>query len=334
MRSLALLLVVVAVVGAESIVELISEEWDAFKHKHQKSYENETEEQFRMKIYAQNKLKMEEHNRRFESGQVTYRVGVNKYADMMHHEFVHTMNGFNSSAKVNTGLKGSEFVPLANVQMPYEMDWRSYGAVTNVKDQGQCDSCWAFSTTGSVEGQHFRSNGYLESLSEQNLVDCSGPYGNYGCEGGFMGNAFRYIIDNGGIDTENSYPYEAVDDICRFDPASVGATITGYVDLPSGDEETLQQAVGTVGPISIAIDDSQESFQFYADGVYYDENCSSDNINHAMLAVGYGMDQNGGNYWLVKNSWGTTWGDLGYIKMARNQRNHCGIATYASYPLV
>ncbi|CAB3254334.1 unnamed protein product [Arctia plantaginis] len=341
MRSIAVVLCLVAAANAVSFFDLIKEEFHAFKLEHNKSYDSEVEDKFRMKIFAENKMRIAKHNQRFQQGLVSYELKPNKYADMLHHEFVHTMNGFNKTVK-HKGLlhakglnsKAATFIPPAHVKYPDQVDWRKKGAVTDVKDQGKCGSCWSFSTTGALEGQHFRKTGFLVSLSEQNLIDCSAQYGNNGCNGGLMDYAFKYIKDNGGIDTERSYPYEGIDDKCRYNPKDSGADDVGLVDIPNGDEEKLMQAVATVGPVSVAIDASQDSFQFYSKGVYYDENCSSENLDHGVLVVGYGTDEAGGDYWLVKNSWGRTWGDLGYIKMARNKNNHCGIATSASYPLV
>lgn len=149
-----------------------------------------------------------------------------------------------------------------------------------------------------------------------------------------MDNAFQYIKDNGGIDTETSYPYEAIDDTCHFKKQNVGATDKGFVDIPSGDEEAMKKAIATVGPVSVAIDASHESFQFYSEGVYFEPQCDSQQLDHGVLAVGYGTDDDGQDFWIVKNSWGTSWGDKGFIKMARNKKNACGIATQSSYPLV
>ncbi|XP_063241721.1 cathepsin L-like [Bacillus rossius redtenbacheri] len=328
---------------AVSFMDLIMEEWNTFKLEHQKEYENAVEEKFRMKIFMENRKKIAKHNSHFEKGEVKYKLGMNKYSDLLPHEFVATLNGFNRTARTSpsgaVGLgavrpRGAKFVSPANVKLADSVDWREQGAVTPVKDQGHCGSCWSFSTTGSLEGQHFRQEGYLVSLSEQNLIDCSTKYGNEGCNGGMMDFAFQYIRDNRGIDTERYYPYKAHDDKCHFNPRAIGAEDVGYVDIPTGDEDKLKEAVATVGPISIAIDASRDTFQLYRTGVYYDPECSSEELDHGVLVVGYGTDEEGQDYWIVKNSWGPTWGDQGYIYMARNRNNSCGVATSASYPLV
>merc|ERR550534_284365 len=254
-----------------------------------------------MEIFLQNLERIAEHNIRYRNGEVTYTLGMNRFGDMTHPEFVARFNGYKSNGLAKKA--GKTFMKPANFQAPASMDWRTEGYVTPVKDQGQCGSCWAFSSTGSLEGQHFRKTGQLLSLSEQNLVDCSGDFGNNGCNGGLMDNAFRYIKANGGIDTERSYPYEGHEDNCHFNPDNVGETDRGFVDIPQGSEEDLKKALATVGPVSIAIDASHESFQFYSHGVYDEPECDPTGLDHGVLAVGYGTMDNGDDYWLVKNSW-------------------------------
>jgi len=330
--------------------ELVVEEWETWKLTHGKSYGEKLlgdslpsggysqEEQFRMKIWMENKAKIEKHNRHALRGLHTYRLAMNEWGDLLHHEFVATVNGYRKRPANYSGTKplGAKYLQPAHVEsLPTNVDWREHGAVTPVKNQGQCGSCWSFSTTGALEAMHHRATGHLTSLSEQNLMDCSTKYGNQGCNGGLMDNAFQYIKDNGGIDTEKSYPYEGVDDECRYNPKYKGAWDVGFVDVTAGDESALKTAIATQGPCSVAIDASHESFQFYSKGVYREEECSPENLDHGVLAVGYGVEPDTGEaYWLIKNSWGTSWGHEGYVKIARNEDNMCGVASAASYPLV
>lgn len=304
--------------------------WNAWKAEHGKNYRSVKEELYRHIIWQSNLKYVDEHNA--HADKFGYTLKMNKFGDLESSEFAAMYNGYRSSSAKRTG---KPFVPTVDAgDLPTSVDWRDKGFVTPVKDQGQCGSCWAFSTTGSIEGQHFNATRELVSLSEQNLVDCSDDFGNNGCNGGLPDNAFQYVMKNG-IDTESRYPYLAHDEPCQFKQANIGAKITSFVDVETKNETALQIASASVGPISVAIDASHKNFQLYSTGVYNPPVCSSTNLDHAVLVVGYGTDADSGlDYWLVKNSWGVGWGMQGYILMVRNKRNKCGIATAASFPLV
>jgi cathepsin L len=255
----------------------------------------------------------------------TFEVELNEFADLSIDEFNARFKGLNY-------VYEPKFVEeIAFPDAPASIDWRDKGAVSHIKNQGQCGSCWSFSAAGSIEGQHFLSTGKMVTFSEQNLMDCSTSYGNMGCNGGLMDYAFKYVINNKGLDTETSYPYTARDGSCHYSASNSGGTISGYTDVAQGSETALVNAIGSIGPISVAIDASHQSFQLYSKGVYYEPACSSTQLDHGVLAVGYGTT-GGQDYYIVKNSWGTSWGQAGYIQMARNRNNNCGIATSASYP--
>ncbi|XP_078603227.1 cathepsin L-like peptidase [Branchiostoma floridae x Branchiostoma japonicum] len=310
--------------------------WENYKGRYGLSFEEE-EESRRMAIFENNTKFIDKHNNEADLGMHTYWLGHNQFAHMTNDEFVANVIGgglLDRNASKSTADRVHEYD--ANlVGLPDTVDWRKKGAVTDVKNQN-------IREIGSLEGQNVKKTGKLVSLSAQQLVDCSksdkdglgrlNPV-NDGCNGGLMDLAFEYIETNGGIETEKSYPYTAMDGSCKFNPAKVFATMTGYVDVPEGDEHALKQALATVGPISVGIDASHSSFQFYHEGVYNEPMCSSNKLDHGVLAVGYGTED-GKDYWLVKNSWGTGWGMKGYIMMTRNKNNHCGIATMGSYPLV
>lgn len=227
----------------------------------------------------------------------------------------------------------SHLMQLANVVLPKSIDWRSKGAVTDVEEQGKCGSCWAFSTIGALESQQFRKTGRLIQLSPQNLVDCANN--KHKCDGQTRHKAMDYIKHNG-VETERMYPYRAHSGRCKYNRKRSAATLKGYRDLPEGDETRLQQAIADIGPISVCVDASHKSFQQYSGGIYYEPKCGSEDedLDHAVLVVGYGTDANGKDYYIIKNSWGTDWGEKGYMKLARNRNNHCGVATIATYPIV
>ena len=256
-------------------------------------------------------------------------MSVNEFADMTFAEFHAKMTGLN--AKDNSVLRAANTEgPHMNVKsLAGSLDWRQKGAVTPVKNQQQCGSCWAFSTTGSVEGAHAIKTGNLVSLSEQQLVDCSAAQGNQGCNGGLMDQGFQYIISNKGITTEAAYPYTAQDGTCKSG-VSAAATLSSFVDVAQGSEADLMKAVN-LGPVSIAIEADQQCFQFYSGGILSDSSCGMQ-LDHGVLVVGYGTENNV-DYWIVKNSWGASWGESGYIRLIRG-KNECGIAQAASYPVV
>nr|ACX43965.1 cysteine protease 1 [Brachiaria hybrid cultivar] len=257
----------------------------------------------------------------------SYTMGLNEFADLSFEEFKGKYFGYKHVER--------EFARSNNLHQeveaaPTSIDWRTSNAVTPIKDQGQCGSCWAFSATGSIEGAWVLQGKHtLTSLSEQQLVDCSTSYGDAGCNGGLMDYAFEYIIANKGICAESAYPYKGVGGLCQKSCTKV-VTISGYKDVASGDEASLLNAVGTVGPVSVAIEADQAGFQFYSSGVF--SGTCGHNLDHGVLAVGYGTTGSQ-DYWIVKNSWGTSWGESGYIRMIRN-KNQCGIAIQPSYPTV
>jgi len=257
-------------------------------------------------------------------------MAVNEFADLTWEEFRVGRFGYN---KKTSGFRANKIgVDLRGlISVPDSIDWTTKGAVTGVKNQEQCGSCWAFSTTGSTEGAVEIKSGKLTSLSEQQLVDCSGSYGNMGCGGGLMDYAFKYIIANKGLCSEASYPYTAQDGTCQTSCTKV-STISSYKDVAQNSEDALQAAVASQ-PVSVAIEADQSGFQFYSSGVF--TGACGTSLDHGVLAVGYGT-QSGQDYWKVKNSWGASWGTQGYILMARNFQapyGQCGIAMEPSYPV-
>jgi cathepsin L len=324
MKTLALILAFAYAANALSV----DQHFELFKSEHHKTYRNSLEHVVRRKVFRDNFNLIEKHNAEYLSGKHTYTLAVNQFADMTHEEFLAERT---SSQKKIHKAKPSKPVQVDTSNIPAAVDWRDEGYVTYVKDQKQCGSCWTFSAVGSMEGQHFKATGNLIPLSEQNLLDCVHPYSD-GCNGGLMDDAFEYAIKNG-IMGETAYPYEAKDQHCAYNNAEVVATFSDYIDVPWYSESGLTEALANVGPVSVAIDASLASFQFYSSGVYDPIGCSSTRLDHGVLAVGYGTD-NGKDYYIVKNSWGAAWGQAGYIWMARNANNKCGIATEASYVLV
>lgn len=304
---------------SKSLIESDIHIFNNYIDKYRKTYDLYSSEYwYRYNIYLLNK----NYINNFNSLNKSYKLGINKFADMSKLEFKEKYLGFNMKQKWISNYN------VSNIKIPNSLDWRSMGAVTNIKNQKQCGSCWAFSAVGTIEGQHAIKIGNLVSLSEQNLVDCDNS--SFGCEGGWPDKAIEYVINNSGIDTELSYPYVAEQQECSYSNNTIGATVSNVVRLPQADMNALYDALGTIGPISVAID-AEDDFQMYSSGIYSSSTCSTDSLDHAVLAVGYGISFNKKKYIIVKNSWGSDWGMNGYIYMSADIPNMCGIAENACY---
>ena len=317
-----------ATYGKESNRNYLNE-FDDYRDKYNKTY-NESEYFKRLSIFISNKMRIKQHN---EAGH-SWNMSVNQFTDLTSEEFKNFIHfkGYNST-KFKENVQKKSCSP--NFTLPSSFDWVKNGAVTKVKNQGQCGSCWTFSVTGAVEGAWFVKNKKLISLSEQEIVDCcNADYGftGSGCNGGEMTDGFYYVQKNG-LCKEHDYSYTAEDGKCKRNSCNKIVTISGYETVTPNNEEEMRRALFHQ-PLSIGIDASSNLFQFYSHGVYTTD-CGYD-LDHGVLAVGWGV-LNGTEYWRVKNSWGSDWGDNGYINIQRNtvdKRGKCGIAMQPSYPVV
>jgi len=289
----------------------------------QKTYASE-EFFYRYSVFKTNMDFVDAHN----AGNHSWTVELNKFADLTIGEYKTIYLGYKPELR-RSAIKLSE-VPAPDAYPSGSLDWTTKGVVTGVKDQGQCGSCWSFSTTGAIEGAvAIAHGGTLNSLSEQQLMDCSYSYGNFACDGGLMDNAFKYVMANG-LCTEAAYPYTAKSSpTCKSSSCAMSAytKISNYKDVQA-TENALGASVD-MQPISIAIEADQSGFQLYKSGVFC--GVCGQNLDHGVLLVGYGTDT-GTDYWKVKNSWGTSWGEAGYIRMCRN-KDECGLANEPSYPV-
>ncbi|CAL0304843.1 unnamed protein product [Lupinus luteus] len=299
----------------EPFVVKIHEQWMS---QYQRSYTNDTEKEKRFQIFKENL----EYIEKFSNANNNYKLGLNQFSDLTTDEFLASYTGLNISRQTSFS---SKVVSLNIYHIPASIDWRLKGAVTKVKNQQGCQSCWAFSAVAAVEGFLKIKTGNLISLSEQQLVDCT----SFGCIGGLIHDAYKYMIH--GTDSETDYPYKAVGGTCQHDKKPSGH-INGYIDVPPYDEEQLLRAVSRQ-PVAVAIA-VNDNFKSYKEGIFKGP-CGTF-LNHAVTVVGYGTSAAGTRYWLVKNSWGENWGEGGYMRLQRavdDPQGLCGIARKASYPI-
>jgi C1A family cysteine protease len=300
--------------------------WVSF---HGKEYNSQSEYDYRTYVFYTNVKKIQKHN---SIAALTggWTMSVNKFADLTASEFTRFYTSYYNFTQNNLTAP-----LLYKANLPSSVDWTTKGAVTPVKDQGQCGSCWAFSATGALEGAWALKYKNLFNLSEQQLVDCSVPEGNQGCDGGLMDQAFQYVIDNKGLSTDELYPYSATGpNTCNETVTSV-VKVKSFKDVPTNSETALMAAVAQQ-PVAVAVEADQSSFQFYSGGVMT-KTCGTA-LDHGVLLVGYGTDAQGQDYYKVKNSWGSSWGRDGYILLGRGSafgaEGQCGIQMDPSFPVV
>ncbi|XP_076276388.1 C1 family peptidase 26-29-p isoform X3 [Lasioglossum baleicum] len=324
----------------------VNEAFEGFKKAHGKEYESEIEHHKRKEVFRQNLryvlrlyvivLEINNNNifrfihssNRANNG---YQLDVNHLVDRTELE-LKALRGKQYTKGYNGGQPFPYNVEREQQDIPESLDWRLYGAVTPVKDQSVCGSCWSFGTTGAVEGAYYMKYGKLARLSQQALIDCSWGYGNNGCDGGEDFRSYQWIMKHGGLPTEEDYGgYLGQDGYCHVNNTKLTAKITGYVNVTQNNPQAFKLAMAKHGPISVAIDASHKTFSFYSHGVYYDAACGNkeESLDHAVLAVGYGK-LDGKDYWLIKNSWSNYWGNDGYILMSPKD-NNCGVMTTPTY---
>lgn len=307
--------------------EAIDFAFNSWLHNQNKFYFTPAEKSFRKSVFAENYKLVEQMNRVY-----SFKSELNKFADLTEEERASFANGFVPSQSSKDGQKSEAlFTEEEILEQQPSVDWRTKGAVTPVVSQGQCGDSPYWSATVGMEGMHFLSTGQLVPLSTQQITDCSTSFGNQGCNGGWMESSFKYLMAVGGQESAVDYPYAGKDGKCTFNKAKISAKIGGYQTVGSGDCKGMLEAL-TKQPVSTAI--NANPITFYKGGIFDLDTCSP-NPNHGIGVVGYGTE-NGKNFWIAKNTYGTGWGEAGYIRLSRDvladKGGICGICLYVSYP--
>ncbi|CAB0021061.1 unnamed protein product [Nesidiocoris tenuis] len=307
------------------------------KREFKKEYATPEEEAQRRGIFLNNKRHIDEHNKLYDDGLKSYELSLNHFADQTLDEIV-SKRRLLKKERIDLGARTlNKDQPIqfesSGKTLPESVDWRKSGIVSPIKSQGDCLACYAVVAAEAIEAQYARIHGQQILFSAQQIVDCSSPEGNFGCHGGMVDWSYQYVMRAGGLMSESDYPYTAEDNVCAFNKSNVAVSITNYVEIKNGSEIALQEAVADYGPVSVSIDTgSFDWYYFTGTGIFDHPDCFAE-VNHGVLVVGYGSD-NGTDYWIVKNSYGYSFGDEGYIKMSRNKNNQCSIASYANFPVI
>lgn len=310
----------------------IDEHWDTFKQLYKKSYSPE-EDSKRKLIFDENVRRISVHNLENDVRLNTYRLGINNYTDYTEEEFNELFNWLpDKSLEAECNSTDTTGSSSCDIPLPTSVDYRNLKMVTSVKDQGPCSNGYAYAAAGAMEALWKKKEGELHSLSIKELTECSKPEGNLGCKGGTVVNALKYILRNEGVDREIPYPFKNKVGPCSDVNKGYRASCSSMKVVPCGDEEALKRAVAYHGPVAVTIDAHLPEFHLYRSGIFKTAECKPNLASHSLLVVGYGTED-GVDYWLLKNSYGKSWGDYGYMMMARGNNNQCGIASNAVYPL-
>lgn len=326
-------------------IEAGIDSWDDFKSDYNKSYETQADEELRRSVFESNLNSIVAHNIKYELGETTFKAGLNHLADKTLKDILET-HKLNETMKeiVNKELDAINLIPLEffglnlsdeELNLPSAIDWRERGAVTRVKDQRECGSCYAFATVGALESQLFLKTGKLIELSEQEIVDCARNYGTVNCYGGFPPTVYGYFKDKGGVSRAADYPFEGKAGECRVNENKVKIAVKGFGTISGFAnglfDETLILTLANVGPVAASVPVSLDSFIRYSSGIYSESRC--ERTNHTVLLVGYSIG-NGTDYWIIKNSWGRTWGEDGYMRLSMKKENGCRVGGLPTYPII
>jgi len=322
-------IILLVVLNIALIQANIDTEWKSFKSQYGKTYSGK-EDETRKEIFAKALKTIEEHNGKFKAGIKSFEMGLNEHADLTDEEYRKQLaNAQPVPAKL------WDAIPMSNItarNVPNMVNWYDFGFRNPVINQGSCGSCYAMASTAAVEGHYYIKYRQLIQLSQQEIVDCSGNYGNKGCQYGYMAATFDYILNNG-VGAAAGNPYRGVVSQCQY--SNPRYYINTWYRSAQDNEYALMEAVAK-GPVVVLINAGLNSFRYYNGGLYYDPNCylNTQGVNHFVTVTGYGTNDQNQPYWVIKNSWGSSWGSGGYMYMARNANNQCGIANQPMYPQI